>query len=581
MPAARTGWILAALAACAGCRNAEIHAIPPAVQRTTRSRDLKVAQTAVARGPATQMPASHRPAPPTAPRSAAEAETGKFAAGLRLVGGSSSTPVAAASTPACRDASSVRPPAEINAAGRNIAQASHEIPDRIVLAESDAPEGKPADVLQPAPAGDTGIPLTLDGAIATALDRNPNLVSLRAGEPVARAVYGVAETYPWNPYVQIEVLPYARDASGNTQAVTNYVLLMQTLEFAHQGRYRKAGAAASLNQVRWNIVQAELTSTAQTERLYFSALYQRDLRDLAARTAALNDELLGIVERRYQANLATPAERTTAQVTARQARKQAALAEANFQTALLTLRRQLNMPTSQVITLIGRLEDFDWLPVTGVQSDDASVAGPIQVSLDVSWQFACERPDVLAAQAGMNVAQSAANLAQANRVPNVQFGPFYERDESATVFAGFRTQMDLPIWNTGRPLAVQRSAEARQQAITTQELRSRAQIEIQTALERYERARRLTEQERPESADTIPDELRRVRELFEEGQADILNVFATQTSLLQEQRTYLDLLNELAQAAADVTLAAGLPPARLVSGQRAPLPVPPAPAPER
>ena len=64
----------------------------------------------------------------------------------------------------------------------------------------------------------------------------------------------------------------------------------------------------------------------------------------------------------------------------------------------------------------------------------------------------------------------------------------------------------------------------------------------------------------------MPEQLQRVRDLFEAGQADILSVFATQTSLLQEYRAYLDLLNELAQAAADVTLAAGVPPARLISG---------------
>jgi outer membrane protein TolC len=101
--------------------------------------------------------------------------------------------------------------------------------------------------------------------------------------------------------------------------------------------------------------------------------------------------------------------------------------------------------------------------------------------------------------------------------------------------------------------------------IGLQQLRSRAQVEVQTALERYERARSLAGQQRSDFSRTIPDELQKIQEQFEAGQADILNVYAAQTSLLQEHRAYLDLLNELAQAAADVTLAAGMPPARLVS----------------
>ena len=60
-------------------------------------------------------------------------------------------------------------------------------------------------------------------------------------------------------------------------------------------------------------------------------------------------------------------------------------------------------------------------------------------------------------------------------------------------------------------------------------------------------------------------ELNNIRKQFESGQADILNVFAAQNGLLQEHRTHLDLLNEVAQSAADVTLMAGLPPASLVS----------------
>ncbi len=158
--------------------------------------------------------------------------------------------------------------------------------------------------LPPAPAG-PGSPadpsaaqLTLDAAIAISLDRNPTLVSLRASEPVAQAALDVARHYPFNPYVQVEATPIVKDLGGGNGAVLNYVLLMQTLEFAHQQDFREASAAAACNQVRWNIVAAELTNMATTERLYLTALYQRDLRDLAARTAALYEEVDADVERR-------------------------------------------------------------------------------------------------------------------------------------------------------------------------------------------------------------------------------------------------------------------------------------------
>ena len=461
-------------------------------------------------------------------------------------------------------------------------------------AASSSPEGKVPSIQQvaaqepvvEAAAGPVELPLDL--AIATALERNPNLISLRAGEPVAHAAYHVAEVYPFNPFVQVQVLPSSREKNGNTLGVNHYVWLMQTLELAHQRRHREAAASAAWNQVRWNIVQAELMTVAQTERLYFTALYQRDLWDLAQRTAALNQELHGVMERRFKANTATAAEVMTTRVTERQGRKQAELAETNYRTALLVLQRQLNLLGNDTVALDARLAEFKWLPVPGLESE----AGDRLLTADCRESvasLALGRPDVMAGSAGSDIARANASLAMANRVQNVAVGPIYERDESGTTLFGLRTQMNLPVWDSGLALANQRQAEVGQSLTNLEQLRERAVVEAQTACERYELARRLVRQEYTEFKKNVPDDLRKIKEQFDAGQVEILNVFAAQNSLLQEERTYLDLLNEVAQAAADVTQMTGLPPARIVTVRAssakspeqipAPEPVPSAPKP--
>src|SRR5205085_8463627 len=113
------------------------------------------------------------------------------------------------------------------------------------------------------------------------LERNPDLVALRQTEAVSRAAYGVARTYPYNPYVQVEVLPYAREANGETGSTVNYVLLMQQFELAHQRRYREQTGLALLSRTEANIVQAEVLAVAETERRFFTALYQKGLLELA------------------------------------------------------------------------------------------------------------------------------------------------------------------------------------------------------------------------------------------------------------------------------------------------------------
>jgi outer membrane protein TolC len=554
-------------AALGGCQSADT---APNTSSLRMGLGLSVSQTAAGRTTAGQ-PATSQPAAasgePIAPHVVLASQTSEQPAAPSATGNNNWTPPHVVA-----DFAAVTPVPDLNSS-----------PESTIAAPA-GPEGgslaPPTPTIASAPAEPGGLArpvdpaatqLTLDAAIATSLDRNETVVTLRAGEPVAQAMLDVAQHYPFNPSINTEVLPYARDPTGNLLAVRNSVYILQTLELAHQQRYREASASAALNQIRWNVVVAELTNLATTEKLFFTALYQRDLRDLAMRAASLNAELAGDVERRFKSGLSKPGEDVTARVSLRQSRKEAALAEQNYKVALFALERQLNVPGERPFELAGRLEDFEWSPMGEVGSDASASGGALAETL------ADERPDVRAAQAGANVAQSNADLARANTVQNIQVGPFYERDEFETVFFGFTAQMNLPIWDSGRPLARQREAESAQRVIAVNALRTRARVEIQTALARYQRARVLAEKERPNFSQALSD-LARVKRQFNAGQADILNVFATQTALLQEQKAYLDLLNELAQSAADVTLAAGLPPARVVlSGRPADAPGVPAP----
>src|SRR4029450_6052644 len=118
-----------------------------------------------------------------------------------------------------------------------------------------------------------------------------------------------------------------------------------------------------------------------------------------------------------------PAQRTTARVPARQSAKQAALAEANFQTALLALRRQLNLSgDDDAIVLVGRLEDFAWLPALAVESLPPDDGTRVTVPEYFAAGLANERPDVLAADAGVGAARANADLARANRRLSLRVG---------------------------------------------------------------------------------------------------------------------------------------------------------------
>ena len=385
--------------------------------------------------------------------------------------------------------------------------------------------------------------LTIRQAIETALAQNPDLVAQRQVEGVSAAALGVAKTYPFNPWVQVQAIPPQNAPAGGPGRTPYYVLLMQQIQLAHQQQHREEAASAALNGVRWSLLQTELLNVAQTQRLYFAALYQQGLRDLARLNADNNQQLLTILERQLAAGQATAADVSMVRLDARSTRQQLQLAEANLQTALLDLRRHLGLPHHVPMALDGEVAHWSWEAANGDQLAIHAVA----------------RPDVMAAHADLDAARANTNLACAARTPDLQIGPYYAANEAGTSFLGFRAQMDLPVINNGMPLVRQREAELSQRAVIWQQLATRAGLEAQAAGDRYERARQMLAETRDQDGDKLPVELRRLEEQFKAGEVDVLRVMQARNSLIQSQRANLDTLNEVLQSATAVTAAAGVP----------------------
>jgi cobalt-zinc-cadmium efflux system outer membrane protein len=251
---------------------------------------------------------------------------------------------------------------------------------------------------------------------------------------------------------------------------------------------------------------------------------------------------------------------------------QARLAEANYQTALLDLRRQLNLPIDVPLEIAGNLADWQWLsPASGGwhtwRCTNPNLAGDGMNQLS---DLVAGRPDVMAARADLAAARANAELARASRRPNVQAGPYYERDDFGTTYLGFQAQSDVPLINTGTPLLRQREAEVNQRMAVWQQMQTRAQLEAQAAIDRYERARRIVAESSQDFRDTLPVELQRLEEQFKAGEVDIPRVFTARTSLIQLRRAHLDILNELAQAAANVSAATGVSAESLIAAEAGP-----------
>jgi outer membrane protein TolC len=167
----------------------------------------------------------------------------------------------------------------------------------------------------------------------------------------------------------------------------------------------------------------------------------------------------------------------------------------------------------------------------------------------------------------MATAQANLSVANGSRIPDLQVGPMLARNEDGVLMAGLRAQSDIPVINSGMPLVRQRQAELAQRVAACQQLQARAELEARNALQRYERALRIANQPGGSFQGPLLADLNKLEEQLKANEVDFLRVFTARTSLLQLRRAHLDALNELAQAAANLTAATGIPPDTLLANR--------------
>ncbi len=420
--------------------------------------------------------------------------------------------------------------------------------------------------------------MSLSDALATGLSQNPDLVTIRGTANVGAAVIDVARVYPWNPFVQAQFSASrpsvcSRDHAGQPGRRSELLRLADAaIRAGPPAALSRGGGHRRLRPDALEHPAGGALNVTQTERLFFTALYQRQLRDLAYDTETSAGNLLEVVQRRFQAGIATAVEIANARVAARQSHRQLQLAEAAYQAALLALRQQLGLPANTPLNLAGDLTEYEWQPVADVfcwLSQSAAI-DPTMLAVEVAEA----RPDVMAAR-------SAAAIARANLIWPGPPAPrtcrpvrSIPRPTTARVLSGFACSGTSRFGTTGPPVLAARNRAAAAGAGPPRNWPGeRPTRPPRRSIATNGRGGSWPKTPRP--AARRPASFQQVLAQFEAGKADIVSVLGIQNNLLSEQRGELDLVNEVAQAAAQVTQSTGIPPERLLAPPRPePLPSP-------
>jgi cobalt-zinc-cadmium efflux system outer membrane protein len=418
-------------------------------------------------------------------------------------------------------------------------------------------------------AGIGGQSMSLQAALYGALTSNPDLVTLRQGNVLAASAESVevARHFPttlnptlWIDYRPITLVPNGTFGHGSpgghmgSQGANNYyhygqnliyVSLRQPIELGHQTTHRYRIAQAAYDQQKSTVVQAELTALVQTYRFFETAAYRREKFHLAQELADFNDRLLETLLRRLEANPTLAADVSLARVESRATRQQIKAARQDYLTALADLRNQVGIP--EQAGALEPLGEFTLPPYIPPLDEQAMINEALQ-----------SRPDIQAASALVAGTHSAIDLASGDRIPTPVFGPQYAMDEAGVQYIGFVLISPIPIWNSGKPLVLQREAEHRRAVVAFEEAQQRAIAQVRAATAKWNGARELLSESTDLSTD-LRKEVNILDRLFEAGQTDLTKLMQARQRLIQLENSRLDAVWAATQAQADLLLALGVP----------------------
>jgi outer membrane protein TolC len=406
-----------------------------------------------------------------------------------------------------------------------------------------------------APAADAPA-LSAADAVRWAMERNPELATLRRQHGIAAAAVVIARTYPFNPIAQDFVL----GANGPTSAgVTNKVFNEHTfrldLECRGQGQHRRTMAQAALSRTDWEIAAQETLIAVRALRAFNALLYRQDKLRLADEVVQFQEQAATQVGRLVEQNRAGQADLLLARADLADARTLRGPGRTTLDQAMNDLRR--------VLGVVG--EGFDVQGTLEVTPPAFDLAVLVEAALE-------RRPDLNALRLAVQEAEARLRLEIANRYGNPSMGPGMEYNETRAVFVGLWCVWPIPVLNTRRGEILQRHAERDRALMAVQQAEIQVRQDVQTALTRLADAQEWLKTFRTQTFPALREARETIDRLFAQNApgVDVARLLEIRRRVLRARDTYLDALWELSQARADLAAAVGDPALGYATAQAPP-----------
>lgn len=427
-----------------------------------------------------------------------------------------------------------------------------------------------AVVLVPSLSGaqEAGVPqkLTLERAVAIALERNPALAAVQSDVEVAAAGQLRARQRP-NPAFTFEStgLPLsARNRPGFVDAQQLTFRLDQEIEWGGRRALRLQVADRGVEASRARVDDARRLLTLDVQRAYFQAVLAAADRDVSRASLEEIDRAIELNRARLKHGEISGGDLRRLHVERLRFVDDVFAAELAYRNARSALAALMNVPG-----LDASFDVVDPLPIGPVAppSIEPGTVTPVETAAigaqgpQLAIEALTRRSDVLASRQEIARAQSATRLQRALRTPNPTVGAGYVRDFGVNAIA-FGVTLPLPLFNRNQGDIQRADAELRQAERLAEATSVRARLEVQQAANAVDVNReRVTYIER-EYLQSARESRDIILASYRLGASDLIDFLDAQRAFRDTVRTYNRALYEQRISIFELAAAAGLPPGR-------------------
>ena len=367
---------------------------------------------------------------------------------------------------------------------------------------------------------------TLEQAITLAIEKNPDLQTLRLEEESAKGLNEKARLlFINNPAIEGNVSKKDRPNEEGGGKFTNYGFqLSQEFEIAGQRGARIDVAEKELARMRSEIKDKERVLISDVKDAFTRSLALKKKSILAREIVRLNDELLGYTKIKHEAGEVSGLDVNLSEVELSKAKKELLLAERAYREELLALQGLLGRSPDMSLAVVGDL------PSEAPALPDREAVKTLALS---------RRPDSEAAAFTMEKTQAALALVKKEAVPNITLSGFYDRDEDRDV-VGLGISIPLPFFDRKQAEKKEAFAKVEGAKIKAAGLQQAIEIEVDQAYGNLMSAIEELSLFRDEILIKAAENLKLLNLAFREGKIGFFEVRLAQRDTIEAQLAYIE-----------------------------------------